>query len=169
MSRPSAADVIDLARTRGMTLGSAESLTGGAISVAMTTVAGASDVWRGAVVAYAPRVKTSVLAVPSGVLDEAGIVSAPTALAMATGARRLLAVDVAVSTTGVAGPTTHGGMVVGSVVIAVVGPDVARAEKFHFSGGRQSIVDQSVEAALCLIFAALEGAARGSLGIGEQP
>jgi len=168
MWQPDAADVLALARVGGLTLGSAESLTGGAVSVAMTTPPGASDVWRGAVVSYHSEVKQSVLGVPQSVLDSVGPVSADTALAMAHGARSLLGVDVAVATTGVAGPDPHGGHAVGTVIIAVVGPGLARCAEHALIGDRRAIVDQAVDAALRALFESLGGHDPQPPGNGEQ-
>lgn len=168
MRLPEAADVLALARTAGMSLGSAESLTGGAVSAAMTAVAGSSDVWRGAIVAYHSDVKESLLNVPHSVLEHSGPASADTALAMAHGARALLSVDIAVSTTGVAGPQAHGGQAVGSVFVAAVGPGHAHVREFHYAGDREAIVRQAVDAALAALFAALDGHSREPSGKMEQ-
>ena len=89
---------------RGETLGTAESCTGGAVAAALVSVPGASRVFRGSIVAYANDVKASLLDVPGDVLERFGAVSEETAKAMASGARARLGVDVAVSTTGIAGP-----------------------------------------------------------------
>ena len=96
--------VLDACRTRGLTLGAAESCTGGLVAKRLTDVAGSSDVFRGGVVAYANEVKERLLGVPAALLAEHGAVSAEVAAAMAHGARERLGVDVAVSVTGVAGP-----------------------------------------------------------------
>ena len=96
--------VLDLCRAGGLTLGTAESCTGGLVAARLTSVPGASDVFRGGVVAYADDVKEGELGVPRSILDNHGTVSAEAAQAMAHGARERLGVDVAVSVTGVAGP-----------------------------------------------------------------
>lgn len=168
MSLRDASTLIDRARAGGLSLGSAESITGGAVSAAMTAVAGASDVWLGAVVAYSSGVKHGLLDVPDSVLEAAGPVSADTALAMAHGARLRLAVDFAVSTTGVAGPEPHGGKDVGAVVVAVVGPGQAHAQEFQFSGDRGAIVRQAVDAALGALYEAVGGSGPHPPGNMEQ-
>jgi len=165
---PDAATVIELARAGGVSLGSAESLTGGAVSAAFTAVAGASDVWRGAIVAYDEAVKRDVLDVPASVLTEVGAVSADTALAMAHGARSRLGAGVVVATTGVAGPKAHAGKAVGTVVIAVVGPGFARTQEFAFVGDRGEIAQCAVDAAIGVLFRAVGGQEPGSHGTGEQ-
>lgn len=96
--------VLDAARAHGLTIGTAESCTGGLIAKRLTDVPGSSDVVVGGIVAYANRAKVAQLGVPQALLDEHGAVSAAVAEAMAAGARERLGVDVAVSVTGVAGP-----------------------------------------------------------------
>jgi len=91
--------VLALLRARSLTLGLAESLTGGMMGSRICDVAGASDVFRGSIVSYAAGVKAEVLGVPEG-----PVVSAEAASAMASGARRVLGADVGVAVTGVAGP-----------------------------------------------------------------
>ena len=90
---------------KGLTLGTAESLTAGLIAATVADVSGASAVLMGGVVSYDPRVKHEVLGVSQEVIDTVGVVSEACALQMASGARNLLKVDVALSATGVAGPT----------------------------------------------------------------
>ena len=90
---------------KGLTLGTAESLTAGLIAATVADVSGASAVLMGGVVSYDPRVKHEVLSVSQEVIDTVGVVSEACALQMADGARKLLKVDVALSATGVAGPT----------------------------------------------------------------
>ena len=102
--------VLRLLRERGLTLGTAESVTGGLIASRLTNVPGASEVFRGSIVSYASDVKFDVLGVPPG-----PVVSDDAAIAMAEGACRVLDCDVAVSVTGVAGPDTQEGQPVGTV------------------------------------------------------
>ncbi|MBX3287056.1 MAG: nicotinamide-nucleotide amidohydrolase family protein, partial [Actinobacteria bacterium] len=110
--------VLALLRDRGLTLGVAESLTGGMIGSRICDVPGASDVFRGSIVAYASDVKRSVLGVPDG-----PVVSAAAATAMAAGARRVLGTDVGVAVTGVAGPDPQEGQDVGTVWVGLdLGP-----------------------------------------------
>jgi len=168
MWRPDPSNVLELARSAGLSLGSAESLTGGGVSASLTSVAGASDVWRGGIVAYDAQVKASVLHVPLSVLEVAGPVSADTALAMAHGGRAVLGADLVVATTGVAGPDPHAGKTAGCVVVAVAGPGIAMVRSFAFKGGRANVVDQSIDAALALLFEALGGQMPSGRGFGEQ-
>jgi nicotinamide-nucleotide amidase len=106
--------VVAMLRERGLTLGLAESVTGGLVSGRLTSVAGVSDVLRGAVVSYASEVKFDVLDVPVG-----PVISEPAAAAMAVGARRVLGCDVALALTGVAGPADQDGMPVGTLCIGI--------------------------------------------------
>lgn len=135
----------------------AESLTGGALSSALVSVPGASKVLLGCLVAYDSRVKHNLLGVSQSALDEYGAASAQVAREMASGARKLATESlpsasdsiVALSTTGVAGPDIQDGAAVGTVYIAIDGPG-GRHEvlEFRFNGDRQSIREQSVQAAL---------------------
>lgn len=98
--------VVELGRSLGLTVGTAESCTGGLVAGCLTAVPGSSSVVRGGVVSYAIPVKHEVLGVSAEVLDAPGVgaVSSECAAQMAEGARRVLACDVAVSVTGIAGP-----------------------------------------------------------------
>jgi nicotinamide-nucleotide amidase len=149
--------VAELVR-RGLTIGTAESCTGGGVADALVGVAGASQAFRGAIVAYANDVKTSLLDVSEETLAAAGAVSEETALAMARGARRRLGVDIAVSTTGIAGP--DGGTPekpVGLVWFGFAGPEGnAQATRFNFPGTRADIRNRAATAALGLIWRRLE-------------
>ncbi len=143
---------------RRLTIGTAESCTGGAVADALVGVPGASQTFRGSIVAYANDIKIGLLGVPEATLAAAGAVSEETALAMALGARRRLGVDLAVSTTGIAGP--DGGTPdkpVGLVWFGYAGPDGrADAVKLNFPGSRADIRTRAATAALSLIWRRLE-------------
>lgn len=144
--------VLDACRTRGLTLGSAESCTGGLVAKRLTDVAGSSDVFRGGIVAYANEVKQGLLGVPGPLLEEHGAVSPEVASAMAHGARERLEVDVAISVTGVAGP--GGGTPakpVGLVHLHAVGPMGEIPFHMELPGGRDVIRARSAVAALHLL------------------
>lgn len=116
---------------KGWTLATAESCTGGLISHQLTNVPGSSVYFVGGVIAYANRVKEELLGVPKELLSAHGAVSAEVALAMAHGIRRLLATDVGLAVTGIAGPS--GGTAekpVGTVFVAVA--TSSRSEVRHF-------------------------------------
>lgn len=142
--------VLAALRLQGWTIASAESLTAGLVAAGLADVPGCSDVLRGAVVAYQPDVKAAVLDVSQTALSD-GVVSRRVALEMAYGARRLLGADVAVATTGVAGPEPHGGEPVGSVWIAVVTPDAEQASHLSLTGDRARIRAGTVEACWSLL------------------
>jgi nicotinamide-nucleotide amidase len=144
--------VLDLARTRGLSVATAESCTGGLVAARLTSVPGSSDVFRGGVVAYANDVKVGELGVPRAILEEHGAVSAEAARAMAEGARDRLGADLAVSVTGVAGP--GGGTEekpVGLVFLHAAGPDGDEARRIDLPGDREMIRGRATAAALHLL------------------
>ncbi|MDR0365240.1 MAG: CinA family protein [Bifidobacteriaceae bacterium] len=110
--------LVNLLREHGLTVATAESLTGGLVSAVIVDVPGASAVLRGAVVAYANEIKREVLGVDPELLAEHGAVNAATAGQMAIGIRRLMQADVGISTTGVAGPEPADGVEPGMAFVA---------------------------------------------------
>lgn len=137
----------------GYTVAVAESLTGGLLAAAITSVPGASAVFRGSVTAYATEIKASVLGVDADLLARAGAVDAEVARQMAEGVRRLLGATVGLATTGVAGPTEQDGKPVGLVYIGYAGPDSEPiAEELRLTGDREDIRAQAVRQALALAF-----------------
>lgn len=114
-----AAQVLALLREKNLQLATAESCTAGLLSAAVTTVPGASAVFTCGVAAYSNDIKRTVLGVPAATLDTVGAVSAETAVAMADGVRRLADAAIGVSVTGVAGPDTEEGKLVGTVFLAL--------------------------------------------------
>lgn len=144
-------------RLLGKTVACAESCTGGNIAHIITSAAGASAYFLGGVVAYANQVKQNVLGVRGEDLASYGAVSAPVALQMAEGVRRITGADYAVSTTGVAGP--DGGSAekpVGTVWIAVAGPNGSRAEKFVFSRTRERNIGRASVKAISMLLEEME-------------
>ncbi len=138
--------VIDMLRDRGLSIGVAESLTGGLMGARLTSVPGASDVFRGGIVCYASDVKFSLLGVPEG-----PVVTADAARAMAEGARRVLGADVAIATTGVAGPAEQEGQAVGTVFLGLSMDDASDAQQLQLPGDRQRIRQYAVISALNLL------------------
>lgn len=126
--------VIDLLRERGLTLGIAESLTGGMIASRLVGVPGASAVLRGGVVSYADEVKFEVLGVPAG-----PVVSEETAIAMSEGACRILGSDVSIATTGVAGPDPMEGVAPGTAYLATTVGGVTEVGMVRFPGDRERV------------------------------
>ncbi|SOC55416.1 CinA family protein [Ornithinimicrobium cerasi] len=146
-----AARVVDLLREAGQTVATAESLTGGLVTGALTDVPGSSDVLVGAVVAYAPEVKVRLLDVPAELLAVEGVVSQACAEAMADGVRRLLGTDWGVATTGVAGPGPSDGHPAGTVHVAVVGESGRVHRALHLDGDRDTVRSSTVELTLRLL------------------
>jgi len=126
--------VVDLLRARGLTLGLAESLTGGMIASRLAGVPGASAVLRGGVVSYANEVKFQLLGVPEG-----PVVSEETAVAMSEGACSLLGSDVALATTGVAGPDPLEGVAPGTAFLATTVGGVTEVGMVRFPGDRERV------------------------------
>ena len=147
-----AAVVLDQLRGRKVRLVVAESCTGGVLSGRITAVPGASEVFIGGVVAYDNVVKSGTLDVPPELLDQYGAVSEQVVSAMAEGAQRQFAADVALAVTGIAGPT--GGTAekpVGTVWLAARYRSESRALKRMFPGDRNEIRARSAQAALDLL------------------
>ena len=142
--------VIEKASDAGVTLGTAESLTGGLIAGSLTAVPGSSSVVRGGIVSYVDEVKRAVLDVPGPVLETVGAVSRETARAMAEGAVARLSCDIAVSVTGIAGPGgAEPGKPVGTVWMGVCRKGAAAdARLLSFRGDREQVRLQTVLAAL---------------------
>jgi nicotinamide-nucleotide amidase len=144
--------VLELCRSRGWTLATAESCTGGMVATRLTSVAGSSDVFVGSVVAYANEVKERELGVTAETIAHHGAVSAETASAMAEGVRERLRADVAVAVTGVAGP--GGGTPekpVGLVYVHAVTPEASRGIEFTYGQDRDSIRRRATAASLHLL------------------
>ena len=141
-----------LSTLNGKTLVTAESCTGGGIGAALTAISGSSEVYKGGVICYTNWVKEHVLGIDRELLAQYGAVSQPVAGFMATGVRKLLHADVAVSVTGLAGPCGDGfSDDVGTVYIGYESQFDAAVRKYRFAGDRQSVRDQAIKAALMLI------------------
>ena len=140
---------------RGRTLATAESLTGGGIGAALTAVPGSSEVYKGGIISYTNAVKETVLGVPREILEQYGAVSQWTAECMASGVRKKLDADVAVSVTGLAGPgADEYGNPVGTVFIGYEDAHHSVVEHFVFSGSREEVRSQTIWAALSAPFPA---------------
>ncbi len=144
-------------RQPAVTVAAAESLTGGNVSARITAITGSSGYFLGGIVAYSNAAKASLLGVSEETLATRGAVSAECAREMAEGARRAFGADVAIATTGIAGPSgATERKPVGLVYIALAGPDGVTTEEFHFPGGRAVVTDASAEAALLMLLRGLE-------------
>lgn len=153
-----AAQIIRAATERKLRIATAESLTAGLVSATLADIPGASAALRGGVVAYANDVKEKLLGVPRDLLRREGSVHPDVAAAMAGGACARLEADVAISTTGVAGPDAHDGKPVGTVYIGVawwVTKEVA-VTPLKLTGDRASIRQASVEEALRILAGSLD-------------
>lgn len=135
--------VLEMLRERGLTLGLAESVTGGLVAGRLTAIPGASDVLRGGIVSYASEVKFDLLRVTPG-----PVVSENAAGEMAVGARRVLGASVGLALTGVAGPTEQDGMPVGSLCIGVAIGDAVHTTMIRLPGQRDQMRQISVITAL---------------------
>ena len=151
--------VLQLLKDRGLTLGAAESCTGGLIAKRMTDLPGASAVFRGGVVSYTDAVKHAVLGVPEELLTVHGAVSPQVARAMAEGARRVLGCDLAVATTGVAGPDPDDrGNPVGLVYTALAGKDFCHVKELRLgASGRAGVRNRAAHHAFDLVRRRLTG------------
>lgn len=136
---------------RGLTIGTAESLTGGALGDLLSGTPGASGTYVGGVISYATEVKRRLLGVSEATVNGYGVVSAQCAQEMARGVRDLLGADLGVSTTGVAGPTEQEGKPVGLVFVGVAGPDGVRAHELRLTGDRAAIRAQTSQQAIRLL------------------
>lgn len=140
---------------RGLTVATAESLTGGSVADLVSGAPGASATFLGGVVSYATEVKKDLLGVPEQVIAEYGVVSAPCAAAMATGVRDLLRSDYGLSTTGVAGPDPQEDKPVGLVYVGVAGPSGVDTHELELSGDRATIRAEATERAVTLLLEAV--------------
>lgn len=143
-------DVVDHVRRQGWCLATAESLTGGLVARRLAAAPGSGACFRGGLVAYASLIKHEVLGVRPG-----PVVAGDAAAEMAAGAARLFGADVAVATTGVAGPDQLEGQPVGTVWLAVTTPAGGRTERHRFDGPPDQVVAQATDQALALLRATL--------------
>ena len=152
---------------RGLTVGTAESLTGGDLAAALTAVPGASAAYVGGVVSYATPLKQQLLGVTPDLVRRHGVVSAQCAEQMATGARRLLGADLALSTTGVAGPDLQEGKPAGLAYVGLASPGGVTVREVHATGTRAQVRAAVVEAAVEMIAAELRAGSARAVGEGE--
>ena len=138
--------VLDAMRWRGLTLGLAESVTGGLVSARLTGIPGASDVLRGSIVSYASEVKYQLLGVGDG-----PVVNEQAVLEMAEGIRRVLGSDVGLALTGVAGPAEQDGMPVGTLCVGIVDGDGSTSTTLRLPGQREQMRQFAVISSLDLL------------------
>ena len=136
---------------RGLTIATAESLTGGGLVARLVDVPGASHVVRGGACTYTVDTKSSVLGVSASQLALTGPVDEEVARQMARGARSLFGADIGVSTTGVAGPGPADGFEAGTVHIACAHPVGEEHRLLHLEGDRAAVRAGAIDAALVLV------------------
>ena len=138
-----------LLREQGKTIATAESCTGGKIAQILTSVAGASNYFRGSVVSYATDTKISVLGVSAQTIEKYTVVSAEVASEMALGIQKLMKADYAIATTGNAGPSKgDADAEVGTVFIALATPSTVFTSAFNFGQPREKVIDRTTNKAL---------------------
>jgi nicotinamide-nucleotide amidase len=140
--------LVALLLERGVTLATAESLTGGMVGAVLTDVPGVSAVYRGGVVVYATDLKAKLAGVPEDLLAAVGPVHPDTAAALASGVRERLEADYGLATTGVAGPDPQAGIEAGTVYVAAAGPRSVQVRKLQLAGDRTAVRRGSVQAVL---------------------
>lgn len=144
-------ELIAVAGRLGVTIATAESLTAGLVASKLAQVPGASVVLRGGIVAYATDIKGSVLGLDQSILEH--VVSEPVAVAMAAGAARVLAADIGVATTGVAGPDPLDGQPPGTVWLAAYDArnGLIKTKLLEIEGNREQIRERSANEAIALV------------------
>jgi len=165
-----ASEVVRLLTVKGETVAVAESLTGGLVAAEITTIPGASKVFRGSITAYATDLKHRLLGVDATLLAERGAVDAQVAAEMAAGVRKATGADWGLATTGVAGPDPQDGQPVGTVFVAVAGPSGTdsgsagggKVAALRLNGNRAEIRMESVRSVLALLLQRLAGEQTGN-------
>jgi nicotinamide-nucleotide amidase len=126
---------------KGYSLSLAESCTGGAIAHEITTIEGASLYFKGSITPYETQQKVNILGVPAELIKEHSVVSAEVAASMANRCRKLFKSDIAIATTGIAGPTKGDGLAeIGTVFIGIATPQRTFVEKFNFGKPRERVI-----------------------------
>jgi len=142
-------EIGDLLRRKGLTLGAVESATGGLISHLITNVPGSSDYYKGSVTAYSNETKIKVVGVKAGTIEKYGAVSHRVAEEMALGGRRLLALDICLADTGIAGPAgATPDKPVGLFYLGLAHQGGAFSHRHEFHGDREQNKRSAAEAAL---------------------
>jgi nicotinamide-nucleotide amidase len=135
----------EILKKQRKTLSTAESCTGGKIAASLTSVAGASNYFKGSVVSYATEVKMDVLGVPESLIKEFSVVSAEVASAMALGVKKNMKTDYAIATTGNAGPSKGDeNAEIGTVFIAIATPNEVIVKEYNFGQPREKVIDRAV-------------------------
>ncbi len=142
-------DVANLLRQKGLTLGVVESATGGLISHLITSIPGSSDYYKGSIIAYSNEAKIKIVGVGEATINKYGAVSPQVAEEMARGGRKVLAADVCLADTGIAGPTgATPGKSVGLFYVGLSHHAGTYSQKHNFQGDREENKRSAAEAAL---------------------
>jgi nicotinamide-nucleotide amidase len=142
-------EIGELLKRKGLTVGTAESATGGLIAHLITNVAGSSDYFKGSVVSYANEIKMGIIGVKKATLEKYGAVSAQVAEEMARGGRKALNADICVSDTGIAGPGGASNVkAVGLFYLGLAHKDGVSSRKHEFHGTREENKQLAAQAAL---------------------
>ncbi len=144
--------IIKITKNKNITFGFAESCTGGLCSHRITNVSGSSQVFKGSVISYWPEIKSELLGVKPETIQEYDVVSLEVAKEMAQGLQKRLNLDIAISITGIAGPS--GGTPerpIGSVCIGWATKNRVEAERFQFFGDRELLKNRFAQAALYIL------------------
>jgi PncC family amidohydrolase len=144
-------NLIDLLRKKNLTLCTCESFTGGLFAVSMTNIPGASDVFKGSIVAYSNDGKVKVADVAEATIEKHGAISAETVTEMAQGTRKRFACDICVSFSGNAGPALLEGKQAGETFMCVVYKENLRVYHDQFHGDRSDVRYKAVDAAVSRI------------------
>lgn len=156
------AEVVSLLRERGEVLATAESLTGGLLSGAVTSVPGSSAAYVGGLVTYATDLKVRLLGVPAALVEQHGVISEECARAMAAGAAEVTGAAWGLATTGVAGPDTQEGHPAGTVFVGLhAASGEQHARRLDLCGDRAEVRAGTVAAALQLLHEVLLSANTG--------
>jgi nicotinamide-nucleotide amidase len=140
-------DILEILTQRGETICVAESLTGGGLAEALSSLPGSSQIFRGSVTAYQVETKNSVLKVPLELISEMGTVSEEVAVSMAAGVKDLMSSTWSISTTGVAGPGPVDGVPAGTVWVAIEGP-ISQTLQLELSGTREIVRNATIAGAI---------------------
>ena len=142
-------EIDNLLRRKGLTLGAIESATGGLISHLITNIPGSSDYYQGSVTAYSNEVKIKVVGVKEDTINRYGAISHQVAEEMAQGGRKILAADICLADTGIAGPNgATPGKPVGLFYIGLSHQNGTSSQKHYFPGDREQNKHQAAEVTL---------------------
>ncbi|EPH02926.1 competence/damage-inducible protein CinA domain [Propionibacterium sp. oral taxon 192 str. F0372] len=155
-----AAQVIWELRAARLSVSTCESLTGGGLGAILTSIPGASAIFRGGLITYASDLKVSLAGVDAHTVVTKGVINEPTARQMAVGAAWTCRSDIGLATTGVAGPDSQDGEEPGTVWVGLALParwsDRVRAREFRFAGDRAEIREQTIHGALSWLLVCLK-------------